>query len=702
MKRLFRAIVGPSFVWYVAWRYLLARPRRLSGILFGVLLFFVFAFSALLLAVPLQALTFQYLDSPVVLAPWETVVLGVAALVVPFGFVGTIVRRFIFQRPAKWLPIVTALVVAAGMAALSWNGRPMLVKAFSPDTARLIVWLLPVVLFGVAAFQAARPYRFARLCVVVATGLGAWAAWLFIALSGLTFKVDLPPPIWLTFALIAGGLLIVFTIVFLVIRYFFTFFSTVSIGGVLIGGAALVMVLSIMSGFENHLRSRILGSNAHLLVSRAEKGPFTEYREVSRQIGETPTVTGHSPYLQSEIVIAGKNAYDSAIIKGVDPQSIGKVTELGKNLDDEGAIDRLWPLNPDGEPMRRASGAGGGTAPMPSSLPDPAPDDMALPEEEPVDLSAKRRGAVKDPAPDDMQLPDEDRPEDFSGDEVHLARIPDSAGKRVAENEAEILALPGVLIGRELGDKINLYEGQEVRLVSPFAEDTPIGQVPRTKRARVAGRFFTGMYQYDLKYVYIELGALQEFLDLGDQVHGIEIRIADPDRTTPVKAHLKKVLGPDYKVQDWKEINRSLFSALKIEKMAMFLILVVIILVASFSIMGTLIMTVYEKGREISILKTLGASLPEIVRVFVVQGFGIGFLGIFVGVGLGLLACWLNVTVGVRIPADVYYMDRLPTHVEPVAVTSIALAGLIISVLATIYPAYLAARMDVVAGLRKE
>jgi lipoprotein-releasing system permease protein len=134
----------------------------------------------------------------------------------------------------------------------------------------------------------------------------------------------------------------------------------------------------------------------------------------------------------------------------------------------------------------------------------------------------------------------------------------------------------------------------------------------------------------------------------------------------------------------------------------MFLVLVITILVASFSIMGNLIMTVYEKGREIAVIKTLGASPGGILKIFVVQGFCIGVVGTLLGVGLGLLACWLNLTIGVPIDPEVYYMDQLPTHVEANAVIAIAAAGVIISVLATIYPAYMAARMEVVKGLRAD
>jgi lipoprotein-releasing system permease protein len=165
---------------------------------------------------------------------------------------------------------------------------------------------------------------------------------------------------------------------------------------------------------------------------------------------------------------------------------------------------------------------------------------------------------------------------------------------------------------------------------------------------------------------------------------------------------LRERLGPSYRVQDWKDLNRSLFSALKLEKIAMFLVLAIIILVASFSIVGNLIMVVIEKAKEISILKTLGAGDPGVMKIFVVQGFFIGLVGTLIGVSVGLLVCWIGIHYGLPLDPDVYYIDRLPIHVEASAVAAVAAAGILISVVATLYPAYIAARMQIVKGLRYE
>jgi lipoprotein-releasing system permease protein len=245
---------------------------------------------------------------------------------------------------------------------------------------------------------------------------------------------------------------------------------------------------------------------------------------------------------------------------------------------------------------------------------------------------------------------------------------------------------------------------QEVKLASPItnpanpdANGTPI---PYNRDYRVAGTFFTGMYEYDLKFVYMTLDSLQTFLDRGDAIDGIEVRIADPDDTGSVLAAIQRAIGPDYKVQDWQELNRSLFSALKLEKIAMFLVLGIVILVASFSIVGNLIMVVVEKAREIALLKTLGASDPGVMQLFAIQGLMIGLIGTALGIATGLAACWAGKRFGLPLNPDVYYIDRLPIHVDPQSVAAAAAAGILISIAATLYPALLAARVRPAAGMR--
>jgi lipoprotein-releasing system permease protein len=265
-------------------------------------------------------------------------------------------------------------------------------------------------------------------------------------------------------------------------------------------------------------------------------------------------------------------------------------------------------------------------------------------------------------------------------------------------------SLPGVLVGRELVKQTHMYTGQEVRVVSPLSDpanpDASGTPIPFNRDFRVAGIFFTGMYEYDLKYVYVTLDALQDFLDRGDAIDGIEVRVDHPDDTDAFIARFHAAFGPHYRVQDWKELNRSLFSALKLEKIAMFLVLGIVILVASFSIVGDLIMVVVEKAREIALLKTLGASDIGVMQLFAIQGLMIGLIGTALGIATGLAGCWAGKRFGLPLNPDVYYIDRLPIHIDPASVVAAASAGILISIAATLYPALIAARVRPAAGMR--
>ncbi|MDB4953451.1 MAG: hypothetical protein JWO36_1020, partial [Myxococcales bacterium] len=311
---------------------------------------------------------------------------------------------------------------------------------------------------------------------------------------------------------------------------------------------------------------------------------------------------------------------------------------------------------------------------------DPAPPDLATSEDQPIDYSEAGSGSV-DPT-------------------IHVVDIPfDQPGL-----SRRTQALPGILVGRELVKQTHLYTGEEVRVVSPLSDpanpDATGTPIPFNRDYRVAGIFFTGMYEYDLKYVYVTLDSLADFLDRGDAIDGIEVRVGSPDETTEYVQRISDLLGPHYLVQDWKELNRSLFSALKLEKIAMFLVLGIVILVASFSIVGNLIMVVVEKAREIALLKTLGASDNGLMGVFAVQGLLIGIIGTVLGVTTGLAACWAGKEFGIPLNPDVYYIDRMPVHVETNSVLITAAAGILISMAATFYPAMLAARVRPAAGMR--
>jgi lipoprotein-releasing system permease protein len=261
--------------------------------------------------------------------------------------------------------------------------------------------------------------------------------------------------------------------------------------------------------------------------------------------------------------------------------------------------------------------------------------------------------------------------------------------------------LPGVIIGRELAKNLRVYLGDDVNIISPLGGIGPAGPVPKSKPFRVAGIFYSGMFEYDTKYIYISIPASQRFFDEDDTVTGFELNVVDSDRTEPVVGRIQALLGGGYEVQDWKERDRNLFSALKLEKIAMFIVLCFIILVAAFSIIANGIMLVMEKGREIAILKSMGARDRAVLMVFVVLGLYMGGLGTAAGIGVGVLCCLLLARFGLSLDPDVYYITQLPVQMNPREIVLVFIAALAITVLATLYPAWQAARLRPVEGLRE-
>jgi lipoprotein-releasing system permease protein len=261
--------------------------------------------------------------------------------------------------------------------------------------------------------------------------------------------------------------------------------------------------------------------------------------------------------------------------------------------------------------------------------------------------------------------------------------------------------LPGVLVGAALARRLGISVGQAVNLINPVGEDTPVGRVPKSEPFRVAGVFRSGMYQYDSSLCYVSLRAAQRFLGLGPAVTGVELKVRDIYRADAVAREVGQKLGPLYYAQDWMTLNHSLFSALKLEKITMFVILILIVLVAAFGIVSSLIMLVMEKTGDIAILKTMGATARSIRRIFVLEGLVIGVLGTAVGTAVGLALCALLARYQfIELPLDVYALDTLPVMVEPGVVAVIALAAVAITLVATIYPAHAAGRLQPAEALR--
>jgi lipoprotein-releasing system permease protein len=357
------------------------------------------------------------------------------------------------------------------------------------------------------------------------------------------------------------------------------------------------------------------------------------------------------------------------ILRGIEPSRAAQVLDLGRTLM-EGKVDYLQ---------------------HPEQITNEEPDLMMR--------SAPTPGLGEGGAKADKAAKDEPGKDGKPGK--------DSPGK-AAKDEAEPIpdrrpVLPGILLGDELYARtLRVFMGSDVDVACPMCGVGPTGPIPRMRPFRVAGHFYTGMYEFDSKLAYTALADAQRFLGMQGEVTGIEIRTKDPELANDIGEVIVGRLGPGYEVRTWEELNRNLFLALRVEKIGMFVVLTFIVLVASFSIISTLIMLVTEKGREIAILKSMGARDGAILRVFFAEGLYIGVIGLVLGLILGIGVCVLIGRYGLPLDPDVYYIQRLPVVMRVGEIASVALAALGLCCLATLYPAYLASRLRPVAGLRYE
>ncbi|MEE9258382.1 MAG: lipoprotein-releasing ABC transporter permease subunit [Nitrospinaceae bacterium] len=269
----------------------------------------------------------------------------------------------------------------------------------------------------------------------------------------------------------------------------------------------------------------------------------------------------------------------------------------------------------------------------------------------------------------------------------------------------------GIILGQELARRLGVTPGDVLSMVSPVAHITPVGLIPKMKLLKVVGIFESGMFEYDSNLAFISLRAAQKFFSMKDTVSGVEIRVRDIEQAGWIAKDIQETLGFPYYARDWMRMNKNLFSALKLEKIVMFIILILIIFVAAFNIISTLFMVVMEKSKEIAVLKSMGASRRSIMRIFSLQGLIIGLLGTLLGCAGGFtIVPNLNEIVGfienlfgiTAFPSDVYYLDKLPSDIQYMDSFLIIIFSIIICFGASLYPAWRASRLDPVEGLRYE
>jgi lipoprotein-releasing system permease protein len=260
-----------------------------------------------------------------------------------------------------------------------------------------------------------------------------------------------------------------------------------------------------------------------------------------------------------------------------------------------------------------------------------------------------------------------------------------------------------IIMGKELSRQLGAYPGDMVNIVSPEGKLTPLGRVPNSQQFKVAAVFDSGMYEYDASMVFVSIKAAQAFLGLGDRVSGLEVRVKDVYKSDKVGIKIQNALGTPYWTKDWKVMNRSLFSALKLEKFAMFVILTMIVLVGALNIISTLVMVVMEKTRDVAILRAMGASAKSIMTIFMAQGLLVGLVGTLTGLASGLGICYLLAQYKfISLPSDVYYITTLPVRVEFWDVCFVSLSAVFISFLATIYPSWHASKLNPIEAIRYE
>ncbi|MCB9638334.1 MAG: ABC transporter permease [Myxococcales bacterium] len=456
--------------------------------------------------------------------------------------------------------------------------------------------------------------------------------------------------------------------------------TLISVLGVWVGVWALTVVLSVLSGFGDDLRAKIIESTPNIIIERHDND-IARYRQLCDRLQKLDGVVDCAAYISSEVMLAGISNSSGALLRGIENR--GALTYRLKRQIKSGKLEYLF--SPEKIPMPPVITR--------KTIFQDSNDALTPEEEELLGLRPKRRRPPST-RPATTQATSKPAEEDLS-----KFGLLDTGPKKDAKK-----VLPGILLGKELASGLGMGVGDELRIVSPTGGSlTPMGPSPRVRKYRVAGIFFTGMYEYDLKFAFVALHDAQKLFKMRGLATGLELQVKDIHKTPQLKRDIRKSLGSGaYQVQDWIDLNTQLFGALQMEKLVMFVILTFIVLVASFNIVSTLFMVVVEKSQEIAILKSMGATNASVMLIFMIEGVIIGLIGTILGLLFGWRTCLYLIEFPIRMNTDVYYITHLPVHMKLTDFVYVAVAAILLSFIATIYPALQAARMRPVEGLRHD